>query len=81
MPAYESLDPRREAVLFENLGLQIEKDALVEFSYNIVEQFTLVAENSDRPDRQKSDGAGDVRNRCPSKPFSAKAPFAASRIA
>src|SRR5712664_2197013 len=72
MPAYESLEPRGEAVLFEDLGLQIEKDALVEFSQNIVEQFALVAEIAIDQTVRNLSRAGDVRNRCSLEPFFGK---------
>src|SRR5258707_12286529 len=63
MPAYQSLEPRGEAVLLENLGLQIEKDALVEFSQHLVEQFTLVAKIAIDKTVRNLSGARDVCNR------------------
>ena len=72
MPAYESLEPRREGVVLEHLGLQIEKDALVEFSQNLVKQFALAAEIAiDKAVRNLSD-AGNARNRCPLEPLVSK---------
>src|SRR5258707_13923173 len=75
MPAYQSLEPRGEAVLLENLGLQIEKDALVEFSQHLVEQFTLVAEIAIDKTVRNLSGTRDVRNRCSLETFFGKGTF------
>src|ERR1700722_15659847 len=72
MSTDESFELRGEAVVPENLGLQIEKDALVEFPQDLVEQFALVAEITIDQTVGYLSGAGDVRNRRSLKPLVSK---------